>query len=132
MHITEFWQIILIPSHSVFYRTPKQRSSKYQCYYHCFGFIRPWTTIYRMLGEYANNYTTDHINCTLVFKDSHSKLTVTHRNLNVTHSNHNIRFLFTLMQKNNNKTSKKKHIDKIHINILIFTIVVNYSYISVS
>ena len=98
----------------------------------------PESAIYRMVEEYADNYTTDDINCTLVFKDSHCKLTVTHRNLkvtnsnrNVTHSNHNIRFLFTLMQKSNNKANKKTH-RQIHINILIFTIVVNYSYISVS
>ena len=99
----------------------------------------PEFAIYRKLGEYANNYTTNDIICTLVFKDSHSKLTVTHRNLKVTnsnlnvthinlkvtHSNHIIRFLFTLMQKkNNNKTSKKTH-GQIHINILIFTIVVS-------
>jgi hypothetical protein len=59
-----------------------------------------------MLGEYANNYTTDEINCTLVFKVTHRNLkvpninlSVTHINLEVTHSNDNIRFLFTLMQK---------------------------------
>jgi hypothetical protein len=85
----------------------------------------PESAIYRMLGEYANNYTTDDINCTLVFKDSHSKLTVTHRNLkvtnsnlnvthinlNVTHSNHNICFLFTLMQKKQQQ-NKQKNKDK--------------------
>jgi hypothetical protein len=81
----------------------------------------PESAIYRILGEYANNYTTDDINCTLVFKDSHSKLTVTHRNLKVnnsnlnvthidlkvTHSNHIIRSLFTLMQKNQQQNKQK-------------------------
>ena len=85
----------------------------------------PESAIYRMLGEYVNNYTTDDINCTLVFKDSHCKLTVTHRNLkvinsnlnvthiklNVTHSNHNICFLFTLMQKKQQQ-NKQKNKDK--------------------
>ena len=76
-----------------------------------------------ILGEYANNYTTDHINYALFFIATHSKLTVTHRNLKVTnsnlnvthinlnvpHSNDNIPFLFTLMQEKNNKTNKKAH-----------------------
>jgi hypothetical protein len=45
------------------------------------------SAIYRMIGEYANNYTTDDIDCLLVFKVSHTKLTVTNRNLKVSHSN---------------------------------------------
>ena len=70
------------------------------------------SAINRMLGEYANNYTTDEINCTLVFKVTHrnlkvpnSNLSVTHINLKVTHINDNIRFLFTLMQ---NKATTKQ------------------------
>jgi hypothetical protein len=43
--------------------------------------------IYRMQGKHANNYTTDVIDWTLVFKVSCSKLTVTHSNMTVTRSN---------------------------------------------
>ena len=63
------------------------------------------SAINRMLGEYANNYTTDEINCTLVFKVTHRNLKVPNSNLSVTHINDNIRFLFTLMQ---NKATTKQ------------------------
>jgi hypothetical protein len=58
-----------------------------------FGFIRNCRefllepAIYHMQGKHTTDYTNDVMDCTLVFKVSHSKLTVTHSNLTVTRSN---------------------------------------------